>query len=723
MRSIIAFNHDWLFAARELSYGAPDSDFTSVTLPHSNIILPMRNFDNQDYQFISTYRKHFTLPAARAGRRVFVDFEGAMTATTVLINGISLGDHDGGYVPFTFELTEHLRDGGNTLQVRLDSTEREDIPPNGALVDYLTFGGIYREVALRLVEPVYIERIFAKPLNVLTAPALDVDVTLSDDLPAGFALRAALLDSTGTAIATASSTGIAIHFDALDPLDPLDAIALWSPESPSLYTVTVTLLDGDTAIDQVSERIGFRHAVFQKDGFYLNGDRLRLVGLNRHQTYPYIGAAAPARLQRKDADILKYEIGVNIARTSHYPQSRHFLDRCDEIGLLVFEEIPGWQFVGDSDWQALTLRDVRVMIERDRNRPSVVLWGVRVNESFDHHALYTATNALAHQIDPTRQTGGVRFFQGSEFLEDVYTYNDFSDTVVAPTDTPHLITEYAGHRFSTKTSDNERHQIQHALLHAHIQDAMRGRDDVVGAIGWCFFDYNTHREFGSGDRVCYHGVADMFRLPKLAATVYESQIPASVRPVVRPLTLWAAGDRPGGGFDPLYVFTNCDSVELFNGDNSLGNGVRATDEYPHLLNAPIKFSDSALEIGIIYNYHDLRVVGTVDGVAVTEVRMRANGLPHILTMQSDDSTLHADGADMTRLVFKVVDSYGNRLAHADPIVTFTIEGEGELIGDNPFCLIGGQAAMYVKATHTPGTITVRASSPRLASVEVTITTV
>jgi beta-galactosidase len=161
--------------------------------------------------------------------------------------------------------------------------------------------------------------------------------------------------------------------------------------------------------------------------------------LNRHQTYPYIGAGAPARLQTLDADIVKYDLGCNIVRTSHYPQSKHFLNRCDEIGLLVFEEIPGWQHIGDEAWRELSLRDVRVMIERDWNHPSIILWGVRINESMDKDDFYQQTNDLAHELDPTRQTGGVRFFEGSTLLEDVYTFNDFSNTIIEPSQRPWLV--------------------------------------------------------------------------------------------------------------------------------------------------------------------------------------------------------------------------------------------------------------------------------------------
>jgi len=191
----------------------------------------------------------------------------------------------------------------------------------------------------------------------------------------------------------------------------------------------------------------------------------------------------------------------------------------------MFEEIPGWQYIGDTAWQHLVLRDVKAMIERDRNRPSIILWGVRINESPDHTGLYQRTNALAHELDPTRQTGGVRDFLESEFLEDVFTYNDFSNSVLNPIHQPYLITEFGGHMFPTKSWDHEERRIQHAQLHAKVQNLQIGCDKVAGAIGWCAFDYNTHREFGSGDRICHHGVMDIFRLPKWAAYLYGSQLP------------------------------------------------------------------------------------------------------------------------------------------------------------------------------------------------------
>lgn len=726
MRTIIPLNDGWLFAPADLGNDAPDDAFARVTLPHTNIVLPHHNFDNAEYQFVSTYRKRFTLPEPLAGRRAYVDFDGAMIASEVFLNGSRLGEHKGGYTPFSFDLTDALVTGENVLTVRLDSTERPDIPPYGNVVDYLTFGGIYRDVRLRLVEPCHIDNLFVRPQNVLsTKPGLEVDVRLRNQgaQAAAVTLRAVLKDAGGSVLATQNASAtvppdvitVNMAFAQIPP------VALWSPENPVLYTLEVSLLSGQAERDRQATRFGFREAYFNKDdgGFYLNGQRMKLRGLNRHQTYPYIGAAAPARLQRKDADILKDELGVNIVRTSHYPQSPHFLDRCDEIGLLVFEEIPGWQHIGDAAWQQLSLRDVRAMIERDRNHPAIILWGVRINESKDNTAFYTATNALAHDLDPTRQTGGVRYFQDSEFLEDVFTYNDFSNTVVEPQHRPHLITEFNGHMFPTKSWDQEERLIEHALRHARIQDKQYGMNSVAGAIGWCAFDYNTHREFGSGDRICYHGVSDIFRLPKYAAYVYESQIAPAVRPVLRAATVWTMGDRSGGGIDPLVVFSNCDEVEVIIGQAVYGRFQPDRETFPNLPHAPYQIRGLTLLWGKD-RFEDLRLVGYVNGQAVVEQRISANGLPHALVLQPDDAELRADGADMTRLVFKIVDEFGNRLPFTNQVVTFEIDGPADLIGENPFALMGGQAALYVKAQYTPGVVTVRAVTPRLPAAETRI---
>lgn len=724
MRTLIPFNDGWLYHPEPVDDTAPDSRFEPVTLPHANVVLPHHNFDNAEYQFVSTYRRRFTPPELEPGQRLFVDFEGAMIASTVALNGVRLGEYRGGFTPFSFDLTDQLVPGENLLTVHLDSRERTDIPPYGFVVDYLTFGGIYREVALRVVDACHIEDVFVQTRDVLTGqPRVAADTTLRNltNAPRALTLRAELLDAQGQRLADATEAIALAPGEALYTLEmQASGVRRWTLDDPALYTLRVTLAERGALTDCVDTRFGFREARFEPDGFYLNGERLPLIGLNRHQTYPYIGAAAPARLQRRDAEIVKWELGCNLVRTSHYPQSRHFLDRCDEIGLLVFEEIPGWQHIGDDDWKQLSLDYLRAMIVRDRSRPAIILWGVRVNESPDDEAFYTATNALARRLDPTRQTGGVRYFQDSQFLEDVFTYNDFSNTVVEPKHTPHMVTEFNGHMFPTKSWDQEERAVEHALRHARIQDRQIGMPDVVGAIGWCAFDYNTHQEFGSGDRVCYHGVMDIFRLPKYAAYFYGSQIDPARRVVLQAATVWSMGDRSGGGVNPLVVFSNCDAIEVFIGDERIGRFSPDRETFPHLPHAPYVIPMPQQHLTWGRTLPDLRLMGHLNGEAVAEQRIAADGLPRALALAADHDELIADGADMTRVAFRIVDRFGNRLPYTNQVVTLEVEGPADLIGENPFALAGGQAAVYLRARREPGEVRIRATTPRLPPAEVTI---
>src|SRR5205807_2778656 len=180
-RLVLPMNRNWRYSrsASEAAHAKDfdESGFDRVVIPHTNVRLPWHSFDEKTYEFVSVYRRHFKLPPEARGRHVFVDFEGVMTASTVWLNGQRLGEYKGGYTPFSFDLTPHLDfDGENVLAVDVDSSERPDIPPFGYEIDYLTFGGIYREVALRVVPSTFIENIFAHPKDVLTpTPSVDVD--------------------------------------------------------------------------------------------------------------------------------------------------------------------------------------------------------------------------------------------------------------------------------------------------------------------------------------------------------------------------------------------------------------------------------------------------------------------------------------------------------------------------------------------------------------------
>ena len=728
-RLVLPMNRKWRYSRALVDGGHDrnfdDSKFDQVVIPHTNIPLPWHGFDEKTYEFVSLYRRRFKLPPAARGKRVFVDFEGVMTSSVVWLNGTRLGEYKGGYTPFSFDLTPHLDfEGENVLAVDVDSTERPDIPPFGYEIDYLTFGGIYREVSLRIVPDTYIENIFVRPKDVLTqTPTVDVDcfiqrmksvreaLQLEVDLRQDdrvIAKNKLALPSTTTGGQEASKHTVR--------LEKLGDVKLWSLEQRNLYTVHVRLLKDSQAIDEDSRRFGFREAQFTDHGFELNGKVIKLRGLDRHQTFPWVGQAMPARAQRRDADILRNKLKCNIVRTSHYPQSTHFLDVCDEIGLLVLEEIPGWQHIGDKDWQDISVDNVGRMIRRDWNHPSIILWGVRINESRDNHDFYTRTNALAHQLDPIRQTGGIRYFQESEFLEDVFTMNDFGFPLKPPNHPRYLNTEFAGHTYPTKTIDQVERLTEHTIRHARVHDQLASNPQYAGGIGWCAFDYNTHGNFGSGDRICYHGVTDIFREPKPAAGFYKSQCDPSEEVVLEPAFHWARGDA-SVGFSKAMVCSNCDHLKFYIDDKLIAEVDPDRKQFAHLRYAPF-----VLEMGeLFHKWGDLRIEGYIQGKQVITKRMSGRGVDTKFLLLPDDTELTADGADSTRVVLRVTDEFGAVRPFANDAIKFELEGPAQLVGDNPFSLIGGTGAIWIRAQEVPGKVKLKAIHPSLRSQEVEIT--
>jgi len=724
-RLVLPMNRNWRFS-RAVADGAhardfDDSAYERVVIPHTNARLPWHSFDEKSYEFVSSYRRRFKLPAEARGKRVFVDFEGAMTASTVWINGQRLGEYKGGYTPFSFDLTPHLDfDGENVLAVDLDSSERPDIPPFGYQIDYLTFGGIYREVSLRIVPATFIENVFAKPKEVLTDhPSLDVDcyiqrmeasrdaLTLEVSLRDGDRVLAKGTQKIPAAQAATEPAAYTVH------LEKLGAIKLWDLTHPNLYNVQVRLLRGTQAVDEVSRIIGFREAQFTDHGFELNGKVIKLRGLDRHQTFPFVGQAMPGRAQRRDAHILRHKLRCNIVRTSHYPQSRHFLDACDEIGLLVLEEIPGWQHIGDEPWKLISIDNVGRMIRRDWNHPSIILWGVRINESKDDHDFYVRTNALAHKLDPTRQTGGIRYFQESEFLEDVFTMNDFGFPLKPPNHSRYLNTEFVGHTYPTKTIDQVERLTEHTLRHARIHDQLASNAQYAGGIGWCAFDYNTHGDFGSGDRICYHGVTDIFREPKPAAGFYKSQCDPAEEVVLEPAFHWARGDA-SIGFSNAVMCSNCDQIKLYIADELVATVDPDRKQFAHLRYAPF-----VVELGeLFHKWGDLRLEGYIQGKQVIVKKYSGKGIDQKFTLLPDDKSLIADGADTTRVVLRVTDEFDAIRPFANDAVKFELEGPAELIGDNPFALIGGTGAVWIRAKEQTGTVRLTATHPVLGKQQV-----
>lgn len=692
MRRQIKLNEGWEYCPSEQDGNG--AVWESVSLPHANKEVPNGYFDDNICSFVSRYKKKIDV-RVKQGEVYRLCFEGIASYAKLFVNGAFVCEHRCAYTDFYADITAQLKNGENEILVVVDSTERADIPPFGGVVDYLCFGGIYRDAWLIVTDGTYISDVHCHSDDPVSARDLTVDISLvGKSVPT----EVALLDGEReiiSSVAEPTEGGARARFSRLP-------VELWSVASPKLYTVRVR-----AGKDEYIVRYGFRSAKFTMEGFFLNGERLFLMGLNRHQSFPYVGYAMPHNAQAEDADILRNALGVNLVRTSHYPQSRHFLDRCDEIGLLVFEEIPGWNHIGDDRWKAQTEQNLRDMIVRDRSRPSVILWGVRINESDDDHEFYTRTNALAHSLD-SRQTAGVRWKPRSECLEDVFAVNDFVPLYEEPPlrdpraemgldhDIPYLVTEYMGHMFPTKITDNEERLSRQALRHAEVQSCARGDKRIGGAIGWCAFDYHTHRHFGTNDKICYHGVTDMFRNPKYAAYVYASQRDASQGIVFEPATVWAFGERDIGGVVPLYVYTNVEEVVLESEGRESLTYYPAKEKFPYLPHPPVIIDKMSETWGS--SWQDAVLIGKVGGKEVVRRTYSSNPLPDKIELTC--ATKKVCKGDSVRFIVRALDHKGNVMKFFDEVIFVKVEG-GRLIGRDLIGLKGGMYSFWVIADGSP----------------------
>ena len=677
-------NDDWLFTEQfEDSLAAPEypeNTLQPVRLPHTCKETPFHYFDESLYQMVSGYRRHLLIPKDWQGKQILLTFEGAAHDSTVFCNGKKVGEHHCGYTAFTVDLTDNVLYGqDNLLCVRLDSRENLNVPPFGYVIDYMTYGGIYRDVRLKVKEKVSLSDIFvhtaidfksspvtAQITSEITLTASDENVTIRQYyMPKSTAAAQESWRLLCEQTVSADTTGdkkIALTAAITDPL-------LWDTEEAHLYILKTQLYQDNTLLDETETTFGIREAVFKKDGFYLNGRKLRIRGLNRHQSFPYVGYAMPKSMQRLDADLLKKELGLNAVRTSHYPQSHYFLERCDELGLLVFTEFPGWQHIGDDSWKAQAVANAEDMIRQYRNHPSIILWGIRINESPDDDAFYEKTNAVAHKLDPTRPTGGVRAMKKSHLLEDVYTYNDFlhdgempgcdpKKKVTSDMEKPYLISEYNGHMYPTKAFDNEERRSEHAIRHANVLDAVAGQSDIAGSFGWCMFDYNTHKDFGSGDRICYHGVMDMFRNPKLAASIYACE--QEQTPVLEITSSMDIGEHPGCNRGNIYILSNADSVKMYKNDRFIKEYLPGMSPYKHLKHGPILIDDfigdSFAQNERFRPKHAKEITDAMNLVA----RGSLNHIPKRLYLTALKLLLiyHIDFAEVTRLYTKYIGDWG-----------------------------------------------------------------
>ncbi|MBQ6845339.1 MAG: glycoside hydrolase family 2 protein [Agathobacter sp.] len=801
----VYLNEDWKFTEEYtdmlLYPGVNMSDLEDVRLPHTCKELPYHYFDENDYQMVCGYRRSIRVQEAWQGKTILFTCEGAGHKTVLYINGQEIYTHNCGYTAFTVDITKYLLFGqANIVVLKVDSRESLNVPPFGFVIDYMTFGGVYREVYLDVVENTHIEDVFVKAApakNGIADLNCQLEVTeetvTSDMTIRGFLTKK---DTMACPLETAEKYEFPVALfeekvikSSFNLCAKVESVLNWHVNHPHLYELTLELVDTeDNVKDTYTVTFGFRSVEFKSDGFYLNGEKIKIRGLNRHQSYPYVGYAMPESMQRNDAEILKYELGVNAVRTSHYPQSHHFMNACDEMGLLVFTEIPGWQHIGNEDWKKQACKNTEDMVRQYRNHPSIMIWGVRINESQDDDAFYTETNRIAHELDDTRPTGGVRNFKKSHLFEDVYTYNDFihdgkkpgcekKKNVTSDMTKGYLITEYNGHMYPTKPFDWEEHRLEHALRHARVINAAGKEADIAGSFGWCMFDYNTHKDFGSGDRICYHGVTDMFRNSKLAASVYASQQEDDI--VLEISSSMDIGEHPATNLGAVYIFTNADAVQMYkNGhfikeykpsDSTFGgipHGPILVDDFvgdlleteegfskkqsemiagalnylgtngyqtfpPHIIWTMVKvmaiYKMKVTDLVNLYTKYignwgetatSYRFEAIKDGKVAKVVIKEPMRKPKLSVKVSHTKLREANTYDVASIRIRAVDENENVIPFYQEPLKVEVEGPLSLIGHDILSLKGGMGGLYVKTIGEKGIAKVRLTNPQLETVEV-----
>ncbi len=705
--------------------------WSAVSLPHTPFIEELTVL--HQWQGICYYRKKLSISTAEAANQLWMEFEGAMHLADIWVNGKHRMQHAGGYTPFVLDLTGIVRtDAENEILVRLDNRNNPLIPPGKPLesLDFCYYGGLYRDV------------------NLIVKPEIHITHPILADKQAGggiFVTYPAVSESRAeiriqTEIANRSSTGKAVSIrqtlfewtkksgkgkkvltesqelnltaentQSVVQTITLNSPRLWHPDAPHLYVLSTEILTGDQVIDQEETRIGIRSLEMSREkGFVINGKPLRLVGSNRHMEYPYVGNAIPDQAQYRDMYQIRSN-GFNIVRLGHYPQDPSVLDACDELGLLAIEPIPGWQFFNKNPlFSELTYRDVRDMIRRDRNHPSVVMWETTLNESWPPNQWKDQAVKTAHEEYPGDQC----FTSGDAYGYDGFdvSYNDWEEGFNRPNKTknPGFIREYydyefGGHYSTTRIrrGDGEKAELQNVWNAQWSHNRYRAYYPwTMGDAVWSMYDYNR----GCCDNICYSGVADIFRLPKFSLAFFRTQLSfGSYLPEESnvPYETFIASYRFQNLSDTVIVYGNVEEVELvLNGktlvrkkaDNGPDTGYTPKADGGNCLQLaypPFTFSQLPKEKG------ELKAIGYVNGKKVTSCTVRTPQSPQKLEIDYFESGCAASKNDLLIIYVRLSDEQNTLCPVNDIPVSLSVQG-GKILGPPVFPAESGIASFLVQ---------------------------
>jgi len=758
------FNKDWQFA-RDIDTTVTDAYFEKnsqvqweeISLPHTAHIEPLVIKDQQ-WQGTAFYRKFFNVAPEDSGKHIALKFGAAMHKADVYLNGEKLTTHKGGYLPFVIDITDHLNySDENVVLVKLNNEDNPTIPPGKPIknLDFNYFSGLYRNTSLlvddkfHISDPVAADSVAGGGLLVNytdvsnRSATVNVQTDVRNRYPDGQSgsIKLILRDEEGQIMAEENSGLQAVPGDSFHQFQQSLQVSnpnLWSPNHPYQYTLIVKLRRDGKVVDTKREDIGIRTIGFNEDKqFVLNGEELQLRGTNRHQSYPYIGYALSDNAQYRDAYKIK-QAGFNFIRTAHYPPSPAFLEACDELGILFMNAIPGWQFFGGEQFQDLAHQNVRNMIRRDRNHPSIVIWEASLNESDMDESFMDKAHKIVHEELPFENiysSGWIDyaydvFIPARQHSEPPSYWNDYSK------DKPYFIAEYGDWEYYAHNAgfnqdefedlteearnsrqlrgDGQKRLVQQALNFQEAHNSnLQGRS--FGDANWVMFDYNR----GYAPNLEASGIRDIFRIPKFAYYFYRSQAGPNLgeeakfsKPMIHIANFWSDST-----FKTVKVYSNTDEVELFLNGESLGRKQPDSGRVSsHLRHPPFTFEVDEFERG------QLRAVGYIDGEQVTETVGQTPGQKSRIQLDVDLSgkPLEAGQKDVVFVYASIIDSQGVRIPADSSSVSFSLQGDAEIIGRNPIRAEAGIAAVLLRAGESAGQVTIRAEASGLNSVEKTI---
>lgn len=767
-REVYSMNPAWRFHKGAVE-GAEtkefnDKDWTVVSLPDGIEYLPTEASGCINYQGEVWYRKHFTPDAALKGKKLFLHFEAIMGKSKVFVNGKLLTEHFGGYLPVIADVTDVLDwNGDNVIAVWADNSDDPSYPPGKAqdVLDYTYFGGIYRDCWLIahnnvfITDPNYENEVaggglfvaFGKVSDALAEVQLKIHVRNATKNPFSGRVEYMLLQPDGTEVARLSDKIQVKAGRATTVSDrmPVKQPMLWTPSTPTLYNLLVRVLDKEgNVIDGYRRRIGIRSIEFKgKDGFYLNGRPYGkpLIGANRHQDFAVVGNAVANSIHWRDAKKLK-DVGMEIIRNAHCPQDPAFMDACDELGLFVIVNTPGWQFWNDApEFAQRVYSDIRNVVRRDRNHPSVWLWEPILNETwypadfakntrdivdaeYPYPYCYSGSDSEArgHENFPVYFAHPANMQDASKEIDPTKTYftREWGDNV----------DDWSSHNLPSRVARNwgeqpMRVQAQHYACPYYpvtSYDVLyKQSPQHVGGCLWHSFDHQR----GYHPDPFYGGLMDVFRQPKYSYYMFMAQ-----RPAVKndrnagsgPMVYIAHEMTPFSGKD-VTVYSNCDEVRLTFNKGGKTYTYKKDKNRPGMPSPVITFPD-------VYDFmvdkafsrtqkqDDVYLLaeGLIDGKVVATHKVVPARRPEkiLLWMDNEGTDLKADGSDFVTVVAAVADKNGNIKRLNNYNIRFSIEGEGRLLGGpgvlaNPVPVKWGTAPVLVQSTLKPGKIRITAS--------------